>query len=221
MTRALAEVPMPARIARLPRNQAGYPIPFFVSDIGGVRDFRIASGDLMEQAVREKLCWVCGQVLGANMAFPIGPMCAVNRISSEPPTHLDCAVYSVKVCPFLSLPGMRRRPIVRDDTQPAAGEMIERNPGVALIWVTRSFKPFRPPRGHDGVLFQIGDPVRTLWFREGRPASRDEIVESIQAGLPALQEACQSDENPDLSLQELAADLNEAMLLVPAQEVGA
>ena len=53
-------------------------------------------------------CWLCGQTLGKHMTFPIGPMCAITRTTAEPPSHLACAEYAVKACPFLSQPRMRR-----------------------------------------------------------------------------------------------------------------
>lgn len=89
-TNALEAVTMPPRIARLPRNKVGYPIPWFVAHLDdGTRDFRIAGQEQHIRAMRERLCYVCGGPLGGFGAFTIGPMCAVNRISSEPPAHRD------------------------------------------------------------------------------------------------------------------------------------
>lgn len=215
--RLLDIVPMPARIARLPRNQVGYPIPWFVADLpDGTRDFRIASADKKIHATRARLCWVCGDRLGQFVAFTIGPMCAVNRISGEPPSHRDCAVYSATVCPFLSTPSMRRRPTGTTGTIPAAGQMIERNPGVALVWVTRDYEWFRPEMGHDGLLYNLGDPTDTLWLREGRTATRDEILAAVDSGMPLLHEACQHDDDPAASLADLEQQLQRAMALLPA-----
>lgn len=215
--RALELVPMPGRIARLPRNPVGYPIPWFVADLDdGTRDFRIASGDKQVRAVREKLCWVCGDRVGQYVSFTIGPMCAVNRVSGEPPAHRDCAEYSAKVCPFLANPSMKRRPVgERADTIPAAGEMIERNPGVTLVWTTRSFRPFRPTMGHDGLLFELGEPTHVGWWCGARAATRAEVLASIDAGLPALREACQKDADPQDSLRYLQTQVDLAMQFVP------
>src|SRR5258708_1131539 len=105
----MSQIEVPSRIAVLPKDQRGYHVPWFVAWIDGVPDFRVIGGGKLPHAVREKLCWVCGQPLGGFMAFMIGPMCAVNRISSEPPSHRECAVYSARVCPFLSNPEMKRR----------------------------------------------------------------------------------------------------------------
>lgn len=63
---------------------------------------------------------------------------------------------------------------------------LDRNPGVALVWTTRRYRPWRQERG-DG-LFYIGEPVRAEWFAHGRPATRDEVLASIESGLPSLVE---------------------------------
>lgn len=210
---------MPTRIARLPRNSVGYPIPWFVAapPDGGDPDFRVADGEKQVRATKDKLCWVCGTRIGAYATFTIGPMCAINRLSGEPPSHRDCGIYSAQVCPFLATPSMRRRPGPKPlETIPAAGEMIERNPGVTLVWTTRAFTPFRPPMGAAGILYELGDPTETLWFREGRTATRTEVLDSIQAGLPALVQACQRDDNPNDSLKHLDACVARAIRLVPA-----
>ncbi len=219
-TRLLDLVPMPPRIKALPRNHVGYPIPWFVATLDdGSRDFRIAGMFQQFLAVRDGLCWVCGGRLGAYKSFTIRPMCAVNRISAEPPSHRDCAVYSAQVCPFLTTPGMRRRPLdeaTADDRVLAAGEMLERNPGVTLVWTTRIFRPFRPSLGNDGLLFQMGEPTETQWFKEGRPATRAEVTEALDAGLPALRATCDRDDDPALSRKELEEAADRARLLLPA-----
>jgi hypothetical protein len=166
-------------------------VPWFVAWEDGVPDFRVVAPGNIRDAVRFGLCWVCGQPAGQYKAFVLGPMCAVNRVSSEPPSHRDCAVYSATHCPFLATPGMRRRePGGPAGTRPPPGLMITRNPGVALVWVTRSYRLQRVP---GGVLFEIGDPLEVLWFAQGRPATRAEVDASIETGLPALREQAERD----------------------------
>ena len=97
----------------------GYPVPWFVAwldDDGkpaecgaGTPDFRIILEGAAMTAHRFNLCWLCGQRLGSHNAFVVGPVCAVNRTSAEPPMHLDCATWSVQGCPFLTRPHMHRR----------------------------------------------------------------------------------------------------------------
>jgi hypothetical protein len=208
---------MPARIARLPRDRHNRPIPWFVATLpDGTRDFRIAGQEQHVTALRDRLCWICGGPMGAVKAFVIGPMCAVNRISSEPPAHRDCAIYAARVCPFLANPGMRRRPVIGVDGQiPAAGNPIPRNPGVSLVWLTRTYRVVRAPMGNTGLLCELGEPSDTLWYARGWPASRPEILASFEAGLPTLQESCQHDADPADSLRLLARDVDRALALVP------
>lgn len=175
----------PDRIRQLPVDpERLYPVPFFVPWINGKPEFRAADSRTKVKCLAQKLCWVCGQRLGQIYCFPIGPMCALNRISAEPPSHYDCSVFSVKACPFLSKPQMVRRendlPAARGD---APGFMIERNPGVTLLWITREFTRMLVP---GGSLFQIGEPESLEWYKEGRPATRAEILYSIITGLPTL-----------------------------------
>lgn len=190
-----ADMPeIPDRIKGLP-TQEGYPIPYFVEEpqVEGDRyDFRITSRAKMVMAVKKKLCWVCGQKLGAHLAFPLGPMCSVNRTIAEPPSHRECAEWTAKACPFLSQRQMVRRDVgLPENVILGPGVPIMRQPGVTCIWITKSYKPFKPPGG--GVLFTLGEPTEVLWFREGRPATRAEVLESIESGIPLLMELAEAE----------------------------
>jgi hypothetical protein len=140
-------------------------------------------------------------------------MCAVNRLSAEPPSHWLCAQFAVKACPFLSKP-LAKRADVSDlaHTNPA-GVMIERNPGVTLIWGTKTYRAERQPEG--GMLFRIGSPARLEWFAHGRRATRDEIIESIETGLPRLREMARLDGKAGLAA--LKQQVERAVKLVPAE----
>jgi hypothetical protein len=193
---AIPESEMPGRIRLLPRNKAGYPVPWFVAWLDGLPDFRVIGPGKIKAAVGLKLCWVCGYpfLRQEYRAFTIGPMCAVNRVSAEPPSHRDCGVFSARFCPFLSTPQMVRR----EKHKPAeaatpAGVMIKRNPGVALVWVTGYKSWTTKPDGSGGTLFDIGEPKEALWFARGREATRAEVLDSIDSGLPILAEMAEQD----------------------------
>ena len=73
------------------------------------------------------------------------------------------------------------------------GIMIPGNPGVTAVWICYEYRPFRvqadPASGaHAGTLFEIGDPSRIEFWREGRQANAEEIAEAIKTGLPRLME---------------------------------
>lgn len=208
-------IPIPTRMRGLPRDRHGRPIPWFVHVYDdGSPDFRVIRRSGIPEAYRFKLCWVCGQPRGQWVAFVAGPMCAVNRVSAEPPSHRDCAIYSATACPFLATPSMNRRErgLPEEHVDPP-GITCWRNPGVALVWVTRDWNPFRAP---DGALFRFGDPAEVLWFANGRPAAREEVQHSIDTGFPLLQEAAAQD-GPD-ALAELDRQLAVALALLPAEE---
>src|SRR5262245_48554070 len=187
--------PMPPRITHLRRDHRGFPVPWFVqwfahgrpSDYGdGTPDFRVMDGRKLRKAISAGLCWVCGGPTGKHKAFMIGPMCAVNRVTAEPPCHRECAEFSAMACPFLTRPRMRRNEHELPKHPPMAGFGIMRNPGVACVWITNKFKTFKPHAGGEGVMFQLGDPYEVLWYCEGRTASRAEVLASIDSGFPIL-----------------------------------
>jgi len=75
-----------------------------------------------------------------------------------------------------------------------AGNAIRRNPGVSLLWTSVNYKVFNAGNGY---LFNVGDPKAVEWWREGRRASRAEIMEAIESGLPRLREACNQEQPRD------------------------
>lgn len=209
------ELPVPpARIARLPVDHRGYPVPFFVAWVEGQPDHRIVDPRKVEACYQGSLCWICGQRLGSYLTFTIGPMCAVNRVSSELPSHLDCAEYAAKACPFLTRPGMRRREAGRPEgVKPPAGMGHPRNPGVVLLWTTRSFTVITAPNGQ---LFGIGDPVGLQLVSEGRPATQEELIEAFESGVEILLEAAVQGGPAEVrELQQKAATARELLRIPP------
>jgi hypothetical protein len=178
---------LPAHMAGLELDAAGRPVPKFVQWIDGKPDFRIMNPMHMRACIMRDVCWQCGEKLGRYKTFVIGPMCMVNKISAEPPSHLDCAVYAATHCPFLINPDKVRRDanMPKGQVEPA-GIMIERNPGVEALYTTRTYKAFAEGRG---VLFAMGDPEHVEWYAEGRPATQAEVLASIESGTAALYEA--------------------------------
>jgi hypothetical protein len=209
-----------ARIAKLPVYRS-YPVPWFVAWVNGVPEFRGMDGAKWRAAVRDRLCWVCGEPLGRWLCFVIGPMCGVNRVSSEPPSHLDCARWSARNCPFLSKPHFTRRENDMPEGGTMAGIPILRNPGVTLLWVTRDYRVVSGAAGGmgGGELLRIGPPAQVEWWSEGKPASRAAVERSVTTGLPALVEICHAQgaaEGDDGGLSELYAKLAELEKLYPA-----
>lgn len=185
---------MPDSIARLPRDDRGFPIPEFAAwGDDGKPDFRVIKPRWREVCHTQKRCWICGGGMGSRKWFVLGPMCAVTRTTSEPPCHKLCAEFAAKNCPFLATPMARRNDRDLDEKYPersAPGKPIDRNPGVCVIWETRSYKPFD---AGNGWLIEVGDPENVTAWRERRRATRAELLESINSGMPALQREAEAE----------------------------
>lgn len=202
---------LPDRIKTLPIDERGYPVPWFVSWVDGKPEFRVVDGRKMLLAVRQRRCWVCGEPLGKFMTFVIGPMCAINRISGEPPSHRECAMFSAKACPFLTRPHMARREANLPEGSRMNPNGIPRNPGVALVWTTLRYTVMQEP---DQILFKVGEPTSIVCFAEGRVATKEEVFRSITSGLPILTKAAALD--GDGALEELCVITKDALKLLEA-----
>ena len=209
LNKRIAYLEMPDRFKHLRISDEGYPVPYFVGWVDGKPDFRLADPEKLVICYRHRKCWLCGEQLGKFMAFTIGPMCAVNRTSAEPPSHYDCSHYACIACPFLSQPRMRRNENDLPEHQPMPGFGLMRNPGVTLIWVTHDYQLRKRER-----LFTIGDPVRVEFYAEGRIATREEIMHSITTGMPILRDMAEKD-GPD-AIAELDQMYSKAIELLPA-----
>ena len=208
--------PLPPRFLKLPLNERGYPVPKFVwKKPDGGYDFRVIEPGWPSKCVRHRLCWLCGETLGKFVCFVIGPMCAINRNSAEPPSHRECAEFAVRACPFMRFPNRKRdEEGLPDDGIKPGGDaaMIMRNPGVSAIWVTTAYSVHRAPNGDS--LFDIGQATEVTWWAQGRAATREEILHSINTGLPILREMAEK-EGAD-AIAHLDHEIERGMKLLPA-----
>jgi hypothetical protein len=146
----------------------------------------------------------------------IGPISALNGTSSEPPSHLDCADFSARACPFLIHPNERRR----DNRMPAVwhkppGEMIQCQPRLAVVWTVKRYGLLQV---NGRILFDIGRPEHVRWYTEGRLATRAEVLASIGSGLPALYENARP--GGERAADEIRRRYEACVTLVPAAEEG-
>lgn len=212
----------PGSIKRLPVDTRGYPIPWFVDKaapyINGNPDFRVMDGKHLKIAIREKRCWICGALLRHGVpVFVAGPMCGINRTSAEPPNHASCAEWAAKACPFLAVPKRIRdeRGLPANATQ--AGVGIKRNPGVVMLWASKTYSTWKPSNG--GILFDLGEPIPygVEWVCEGREATRAEVMVSVESGLPLLlKEAAKEGAQACFQLGQMTEKF---LALVPAETV--
>ena len=208
---AVALPPMPDRMKLLKYDHRGFPVPWFVHWENDQPDFRIIAPGKLAMAYKNGRCWICGGQMGVHRVSVIGPMCVVNRVTSEPPSHRDCAEFAAKACPFLTKPRMRRNekdlPVER---APMRGLHIDRNPGCVALYETR-----RVSYNRDSGLFQLGEPTRIDWWAEGRQATRQEVLASIDSGYPILLDTATKHDGPE-GVKELMRMRDVAMRYLPA-----
>jgi hypothetical protein len=101
-------VPLPMRMARLPRDYRGYPIFYTVQpdqppQDGDRIDFRVLNQAHHVTCALERRCAICNTRLGSQLFFVGGPMCVQNRVFGDGPVHEECARYAMRVCPYLSI----------------------------------------------------------------------------------------------------------------------
>jgi hypothetical protein len=177
--------PIPRRMLGLPRDERGFVVPWFAwhEDVGRPH-ISISDQEKWCEAVRRDRCWLCGQPLGVFKTFVAATINVVTRTVFEPPSHLDCAEYAMRVCPFLSNPAMRRRQhaerhVDQDCIIGHAGQRPAPNPGVFVLWVTRSYTLGRL---RDKLAITMGDPESVIWWTRGRSATAAEV----EAGLAVV-----------------------------------
>lgn len=204
----------PSAMKLRPVDHRGFPVPWFVTqkDKNGLWDFVNIERRRMLEAMRYEKCWVSGQKLGRYRAFCIGPMCAINRTAGDPPVRKEIALWSVKVCPFMSRPKARRaaknEDQVIEEGAGVDGVGIMRNPGVTGVWITKNAE-YQRGRG-----YYLGDPLEVTWWAEGRPATRAEVMSSVESGIHHL-EGMAAEEGPE-ALSEFARYRERAAPLWPA-----
>ena len=207
---------VPARMAHRPIDARGYTVPWFVEWIDGKPDFRVMDRRKFILAIRHRLCWLCGEKLGVYMTFCIGPMCVVNRITSEPPCHLECAEYAAKGCPFLTHPHAKYRTAnCPADARETPG-MLTHNPTACALYTTRSYATLNVVDGDNaGILLRLGRPEEITFWHKGRPASRAEVQAAMDIGLPKLQARAAEQGGP--AIAELQRMVEQARAYLPAE----
>jgi len=198
--------PILDRMKYLKINENGYPIPWFVEYVHGKPVFGEIDLKKFASAVNLKLCWVCGGKMGVHKTFTLAPMHGLSLNSCEPPSHLECAEWSARNCPFLSDPSAKRREILNAPKKPKLFSFknitsficfwkkrpepidpagLKRNPGVTVLWTTKAYKLI--PDGNGGVLFYIGDLHNVKWYAKGKVATREQVETSVEEGFMAIQ----------------------------------
>lgn len=115
-----SKIIMPPRIARLPQDARGYPIPWNV--LRGVDDTPIFTVNDERRALRalyESLCPICGERLGRWRWFTGGPRSAFdpNGWYADLPGHRECIEFALVTCPYLAMPKYLHRVDIADPSK--------------------------------------------------------------------------------------------------------
>lgn len=129
---ALALIPIPARMAHLPRDRRGYPIPVNVLlDDEGLPHFTINDEKTRQMLILEDRCPICGGKLFRGRWSVGGPMSAFHPAGRymDTPMHYECCCYAMQVCPYLAMPSYSKRLDGRTiANRPLAGEAVFTDP---------------------------------------------------------------------------------------------
>ena len=133
---------MPARIAALPRDRRGLPIPVIVMRDGlDEPHFTMNDTRAVARITREGRCGICGDRLGAYKCFVGGPGSAFHPDGRyfDGPVHLECGEFALRVCPYLALAGSYARRLGTRTLRPAAVPDDK-----VLIWEDRTVHAPQP-----------------------------------------------------------------------------
>ena len=164
----LATIKTPERVARLPKDDRGYPIFYAVSvDAEGKPNFRVIDPQKWELGIRDRLCGVCGQRLGKRLAFVGGPKSIKSRYFTDLPMHESCAEYAVQVCPFIVLPKFKYAS--EHKAAVAINPVVDDNrPQQFGIGITTKMK-LVSLQGQ--IVIRAGAFARVQYWKEGQPVS--------------------------------------------------
>jgi hypothetical protein len=129
---------LPARLAARPfDDRRGLPIPY-VSEHDGHLDFAVVNGARLLECVRRGLCSACGQPHENVLPFIGGPGGFAMRRYTDPPMHLECAGWSLRLCPYLALHRHRRRGITEPTAAPGFTQLEQADP--VILATTRGYQ---------------------------------------------------------------------------------
>lgn len=162
---------LPAAMAGLPRDARGYVVFWtaFVDSGTGEPDFRVLEYPRVLEALKKRLCGMCGGRIAGNTLCLLGTEDDLNGRwgaswvrGTDPPMHEECARYALEACPFLSGKAVRRsgRPMPGDSSRaPGHTHRRDRPPRRGLFFV-RSYEA----RWRDEIGgFRYARPYRVEW----------------------------------------------------------
>lgn len=181
---------MPPRIAALPRDRRGYPVPYVVMRDGlDEPHFTMNDTHKVVAAAHFGLCSICGEKLGAWKAMAGGPASAFhpNGAYFDGPVHLECGKYAMQTCPWLAVPGWSKRigaRTLKPESVPEGAVLIAEDvtvhpdqPPVFVLVTTRRVRSIntrqhRPERPYGEVSYwrggvELSPALARRWIEEG------------------------------------------------------
>ena len=167
----LSSVPMPSRIANLPRDPRGYPIPVNVlQKADGFVDFRVIDPEKLQAFAAARCCSVCGHPMGTRVAFVGGPLCIENHLFADAGMHRDCATYALRVCPFIAAPSFGFRKTHDPKTMEVMDFVSTDRPEKFGLVICKDYRPALL-NGQSYVL-QVGQYESLEWWAKGSPVEQ-------------------------------------------------
>lgn len=175
------EVLMPPRIAALPRDARGFPVPWNILWVNGVPNFAINDSMKHIQAVTGCLCPICGESLGKWKWFVGGPKSAFdpNGWYIDLPGHVECIEYALQVCPYLSVRNYHREtPLIERVKIPEGHEVLDETQDptrpLLFVMVATAMVEIMPRIGQLPVVRPRKPWLGIKFWRHGQELSREE-----------------------------------------------
>lgn len=165
---------IPPRIQRLERDRRGRIRPWFAAANVPAEFQRIT-------ALKNNLCWTCGDALGQIRTFVMSPAYAIIGTAWEPPSHLDCARWAMATF-------QRLEPELANS--------------VSVLWTCQAYEVFGGDEKHPPVI-AIGEPIKTEFWTKRRRATRAEIDANLRVGMAALEPLLSDDPDPISAFEAL------------------
>ncbi|MEV0453722.1 hypothetical protein [Catellatospora methionotrophica] len=125
---------LPARLAARPFDvRRGLPVPYVSESDTGEVDFGRLDPRRVLRCGLEQLCSACGQPHEESVAFIGGPGGFAQRRYTDPPLHLECAQWSLALCPYLAAQQHRRRRNTGADLTPGFIEAEKADPLILAV----------------------------------------------------------------------------------------
>lgn len=173
-------IDLPPRIAQLPKDHRGYPVPHIVMrDENGKPLFAMNDLYVVQEAVKDNLCHICGQELDPNPWFTGGPGSALlngnHAAYFDGPMHYECMEFALRVCPYLT--GRQERFIAAtlEKKMKARGSLVLEEPNV-LPGMPDVFMAVQAHTwSYNGRNFLVPRPVKkTQYWLNGQMLPKDD-----------------------------------------------